>query len=260
MSCKVALVTGASRGIGKEISVRLARAGYCLALLGRKEDLLAETAAACKTASACEETESARKRARTEQQILTFSVDLRKREEVEKAVEDTVAAFGGISVLVCNAGVLISASAVTGNPESWEEELDVNVKGTMAASRAALPHIIKSPHTRAVIIIGSTGSRWSWPYGGGYCASKHALRGYAGSLFEEVRDKGVKVCIIMPGFTDTDMTAANKGMVREKMIRPDDVAHAVECVLNFPSSACPTEILIRPQYSCVDGSVPYTIV
>merc|ERR1719401_2976661 len=116
----------------------------------------------------------------------------------------------------------------------------------MAATRYALPHIIASRHpTKAVIFIGSTGSQWSFPYCGGYCASKHALRGFAGSLFEEVRDKGVKVCTIMPGFTDTEMTAANKGMIKEKMMQPEDVAHAVECVLNFPQSACPTEMLIR---------------
>mmetsp|Transcript_39843 Transcript_39843/g.109657 ORF Transcript_39843/g.109657 Transcript_39843/m.109657 type:complete len:195 (-) Transcript_39843:28-612(-) len=125
----------------------------------------------------------------------------------------------------------------------------------------ALPHIVASPaRVKAVIFVGSTGSQWSFPYCGGYCASKHALRGFAGSVFPEVRDKGVKVCVIMPGFTDTDMVASNKGMIKEKMMRPDDVAHTVECVLGFPPSACPTEIVVRPQFDCTDGSVPYTIV
>merc|ERR1719401_2207812 len=131
----------------------------------------------------------------------------------------------------------------------------------MAATRYALPHIIASRHpTKAVVFIGSTGSQWSWPYGGGYCASKHALKGFAGSVFSEVRDKGVKVCLIMPGFTDTAMVANNPGMIKDKMMRPEDVAHAVESVLAFPVSACPTELLLRPQYDCTDGSVPYTIV
>ena len=267
----VAVVTGASRGIGQAIALRLARAGYRIALLGRDAGALAETASACEAeakaqahsvvppsaAIQCKQAESES----SSPQFLPFVVDLSVRDQVSAAMQSIMAAFDDISVLVCNAGVLLSTPIVDGDPTRWEQELDVNVKGTMAAAHVALPQILKSSAVvKAVIIIGSTGSQWSWPFGAGYCASKHALKGFAGSLFEEVRDKGVKVCIIMPGFTDTAMTASNPGMVNGKKIQPDDVAHAVECVLNFPSSACPTEILIRPQYNCTDGTVPYTIV
>mmetsp|Transcript_80776 Transcript_80776/g.249195 ORF Transcript_80776/g.249195 Transcript_80776/m.249195 type:complete len:280 (-) Transcript_80776:8-847(-) len=275
---RAAIVTGASRGIGRAIAVRLARSGYRLALLARNAAALAETIKACAAAAAEAPDDSAGgaqpepKRRRTAEaadpcdtresaDFLPCAVDLRNRERVKEVIDGAAAALGGVSVLVCNAGVLLSASAVSGDPARWEEELDVNVKGSMAATRATLPHILESKAaTKAVIFIGSTGSQWSFPYCGGYCASKHALRGFAGSVFPEVRDKGVKVCMIMPGFTDTDMIASNKGMVKDKLIRPDDVAHAVECVLGFPPSACPTEMLIRPQYDCTDGTVPYTIV
>lgn len=283
-TAKVAVVTGASRGIGRWIAVELARTGYSVALLGRAEQDLHATAKLCEDAVAAVKVDAERavanaqddeeerghppaKRVRTavgdcSKSYLPFIVDLRNREEVDTIVAAIVKTWGTISVLVCNAGVLLATPVLGGQPEKWEEEIDVNVKGTMAITHAALPHILGAATgaTKAIVIIGSTGSRWSWPWGGGYCASKHALRGYAGSVFEEVRDKGVKVCLIMPGFTDTAMTSANPGMINEKKMRPEDVAHAVTAVLSFPASACPTEMLIRPQFTCTDGTVPYTIV
>mmetsp|Transcript_117337 Transcript_117337/g.373850 ORF Transcript_117337/g.373850 Transcript_117337/m.373850 type:complete len:302 (-) Transcript_117337:175-1080(-) len=299
-STRRAIVTGASRGIGRAIAVRLARAGWQVALFGRDAEALGETAAACIAAASVDEGAPGgeptaaeappAKRPRTAAsgdavaaaaaegaaagegaatgsvfeeggRFPTVLVDMRDRERVREAVDRAAARLGGLEALVCNAAVLLAASAVDGDPARWEEELDVNVKGSMAATRYALPHILRSQaSSRAVIFIGSTASQWSFPWCGGYCASKHALKGFAGSVFSEVRDKGVKVTLIMPGFTDTDMVAANKGMIKDKMIQPDDIAHAVEFVLSFPSSACPTEMLIRPQYDCTDGTVPYTIV
>jgi len=263
----VAIVTGASRGIGKAISVELARSGYSVALLGRNENDLMDTAKLCHDAApqqtATDEPVAKRPRSdvdKTKSEYVPFVVDITKREEVDRVVADVAKTFGGITVLVCNAGTLKGTPVVGGDPKKWEEEIDVNVKGTMSVTHAVIPHVLESTHGKAVVIIGSTGSMWSWPWGGGYCASKHALRGFAGSLFEEVRDKGVKVCLIMPGFTDTEMTASNPGMIHEKKMRPADVAHAVMCVLSFPSSACPTEMLIRPQFNCTDGTVPYTVV
>eukprot|EP00746_Dinoflagellata_sp_MGD_P127012 gnl/MRDRNA2_/MRDRNA2_61697_c0_seq1.p1 gnl/MRDRNA2_/MRDRNA2_61697_c0~~gnl/MRDRNA2_/MRDRNA2_61697_c0_seq1.p1 ORF type:complete len:274 (+),score=51.32 gnl/MRDRNA2_/MRDRNA2_61697_c0_seq1:71-892(+) len=271
---QVAVVTGASRGIGRAIAVELAQCGYRVALLGRDYEKLTETAKLCREAAEKlltseinkvdnEEREAKRPRtddAKAETKFAVFTVDIRDRAAVDAAIDDVVKTFSGISVLVCNAGVLLGTPVVGGDPAKWEEEIDVNVKGTMAVAHAAMPHILQAATCRAVIIIGSTGSMWSWPWGGGYCASKHALRGFAGSLFQEVRDKGVKVCLIMPGFTDTQMVASNPGMIHEKKMRPEDIAHAAKCVLNFPVSACPTEMLIRPQFNCTDGTVPYTIV
>lgn len=171
------------------------------------------------------------------------------------AVDAAAAALGGLSVLVCNAAMMQPVSMVDGDPAKWEEELDVNVKGPMACTRFALPHILASGcENKAVILVGSIVSKLALPGAAGYVSSKHALAGFAGCLFGEVREKGVKVSLIMPGFVATELVQDWPGLVFEKMLKPDDVANAVECVLSFSSSACPTEILLKPQYSPEDGS------
>lgn len=185
----------------------------------------------------------------------TFSVDIKDTEKVRAAVDAAAAALGGLSVLVCNAAILQPVSVLDGDPAMWEEELDVNVKGTMASTRFALPHILASAcETKGVILVGSILSQYMEPGAAGYVSSKHALKGFAGCLFGEVREKGVKVCLIMPGFVATEMVQVFEGLIFENMLKPDDVAHAVECVLSFSASACPIEILLRPQYSAEGGT------
>jgi 3-oxoacyl-[acyl-carrier protein] reductase len=97
-----------------------------------------------------------------------------------------------------------------------------------------------------VIHIASIVSRMSFAGGGAYCASKHAVLGYSNALFEDVREAGVKVCAIQPGYVSTDMVAG-RGLAMEKMIQPEDIAKTVTFVATYPDTGCPVEIIVRPQ-------------
>ena len=228
----VALISGASRGIGRAIAVALAREGCDLALLARTAAALEETATTCRAAGA---------------RALALPVDVTDSGALAAAVERCARELGRLDVLVNSAGIYARAPAHEADLAAFQAVLDVNVGATMALTRLALPHILQRPRG-AVITIGSVAGRMTFPEGGAYCASKWAVLGYQGAVFQDVRERGVKVCTICPGYTSTDMVAG-RGLDMDRMIQPDDVARAVIFVATFPDTACPTEIVIEPQRS-----------
>ena len=228
----VALVTGASRGIGRAVAVALSEAGCDVAVLARSVEALEETATLCRSAGP---------------RALAVPVDVTDREALTAAVAQTVDTLGGLHVLVNNAGIYAKSPAQSADLAAFDAVIDVNVKSVMALTRLALPHLIASG--RGVVVnIGSVAGRMTFPEGGAYCASKWALLGYAGAVFQDVREHGVKVCTICPGYTNTGMVAG-RGLDMSLMIQPADLARAVLFVATFPATACPTEIVIEPQRS-----------
>ena len=227
---EVALITGASRGIGAACAEHFAKAGYDLALLARTEATLAEVVERC-------EAEGVR--------AVGMAVDVSDERAVSAAVTRCVDELGGLSVVINNAGTYAKGSADTLDPAVFERVMAINVNGLMYVTRHALPHLV-SAGRGAVIQISSVAGRGSFAGGGAYCASKHAVIGYSEAVFEDVREAGVKVTVICPGFVNTEMVAG-RGLLMERMIQPDDVASAALFAARFPSTACPTEIVIRPQ-------------
>ena len=227
----VAMVSGASRGIGRAVALGLAEAGAHLSLLARSAGALEETAQLCREAGA---------------RVLTLPTDVTDRGALGEAVEATVRDFGALHILVNNAGIYESAPAQSADMDAFEAVIDVNVKALMNLTRLALPHILAAQGQRSVIHIASVVSRMSFKGGGAYCASKHAVLGYSNALFEDIREAGVKVCAISPGFVNTPMVAG-RGLAMEKMIQPADIARAVLFVATYPETGCPVEIIIRPQ-------------
>jgi 3-oxoacyl-[acyl-carrier protein] reductase len=227
---RTALVTGASRGIGRAVALHLAEAGCHLALTGRDREALEATAAACR-----EHGVSAH----------SLPADLARREECRYAVDEAVAALGGLDILINNAGVPGSGRAGETAPEDWDLTLAVNIRAPMDITTLALPHIVKS-EAGAVIFLASIAGKMSFAGGGAYCASKHAVPGFAGSVFEDVREHGVKVCAISPGFVNTGLVAS-KNLDADKMIQPEDVADTVLWICQTPANVCPTQITLRPQ-------------
>ncbi|UCH48114.1 MAG: SDR family NAD(P)-dependent oxidoreductase [Betaproteobacteria bacterium] len=229
---QVALITGASRGIGKAIAVRLAKQGVSVALVSRNVEALKETAQVCSEFG---------------NPVLTLPCDLANTGSIQNLVSQTTAKLGGLNILVNNAGVAITDPADSGELEDWDLTIDINLRALMHLTRHALPEIEKASRGAVINIASMAGRR---PFGGAsaYCATKHGVVGFSHALFEDVRERNIKVSAVCPGYVATEMTS-EMGLAVEKMIQADGVAKAVEFVLTYPDNACPIEIQIMPQRS-----------
>jgi 3-oxoacyl-[acyl-carrier protein] reductase len=222
---KVALVTGASRGIGAAVARRLAAEGVGLGLASRSGDDLGIDGA---VARPC---------------------DVRDAEQVEGIVSATVDAFGRLDIVVPNAGVGAYGPFLELAPDFLEEMIDVNVKGTLYAVRAALPHLLASGEADIVTIASEAGRR-GLPLEAVYCSSKFAQVGFTRALDHELRELGIRCTNICPGGVATDF-ALEPGRGRthdalEGMMSADDVADLVLYVLTRPRRFRILETALRP--------------
>ncbi len=224
---KVALVTGASRGIGRAISIALARAGCQVVITARSIDQLAAVQ---------KEIFVFKGRA------LAIQADLTRDDDLESLFQ----ACGPVDFLINNAGWGKRAPVVRARVEDWDRTFRLNLRAPMVLAQKFLPAMIAKGEG-AVINIGSVSGKSGEANGAAYSSSKFGLIGFTQSLYEEVREHGIKVAVIMPGFVDTPMIPPVKHLDRSKMIQADDVAQAVLYVLSAPATACPVEITIRPQ-------------
>ncbi|MGO8671532.1 MAG: SDR family oxidoreductase [Capsulimonadaceae bacterium] len=229
---RVALVTGAGRGIGRAIAEMLAEEGVHVALMARSAEDLIDVASVCEEFGV---------------QTLVLPADLTEPDDVNGAFARCSAEFGRLDILINNAGMADWGSAFDADPDYWDRVIDVNLRASMRATRLALPFLLISSHPAVIFIASLAGLE---PFGNmaAYVASKHGMVGFAGSLFADVREHGIKVCSICPGMVETRLTS-EYGASAEKMLAPEDVADAVRFVLESPDHVCPTEIVLQPQYS-----------
>jgi NADP-dependent 3-hydroxy acid dehydrogenase YdfG len=227
---QVAFITGASRGIGRAIALRAAELGYNLFLLARNAAALAEVVEQCKGRDVAVE---------------CLVGELADEKYMDKALQSALGSFGAIEVLINNAGASSRQAVQDADLNAWRDVLDVNFNAVMYLSRQVLPSMIERK-SGAVVNISSISGRNTHAEGAIYCASKHALNGFSGCMYEDVREHGIKVSTIMPGFVDTGMTST-LDLNSNHMIQPNDVADAVQYVLSASSTCCPTEIILRPQ-------------
>jgi 3-oxoacyl-[acyl-carrier protein] reductase len=218
----IAIVTGASRGIGRAIAVRLAKNHRVLALARdghRLKQLSQEVASA---GGVCE----------------AIVVDLTKPAAIEAALEGIEA-----DVLVNNAGVITKKPFTKFTPAEWHEMIDVNVNALFHVTRRVLPGMITRGHGH-IVNIASIAGRSAFPGGTGYVATKHAVLGFSESLMLEVRESGVKVSVVMPGSVATDMLVGDNPD-RSWMLKPEDVASVVASILDSPSHALTYQVEVR---------------
>lgn len=228
---KAILITGASGGIGAAAARRLAGKGMAVGLAGRNVEKLETVAEDCRTLGG-------------EAEVFAGDVtDDVYASELPDAVKER---FGALHVLFNNAGVFETAAFEKADISKWDVALDINFRSLLHLTKAAVPLLLEQPES-AVINLSSIAGRMTFGGGGIYSATKHAVHAFSGCLFDDLRDRGLKVAGIYPGFVDTGMTAGVEGD-RSHMIQPDDVARTLEFVLEFPTNACPTEIVIRPQF------------
>ncbi len=132
--------------------------------------------------------------------------------------------------------------------EDWDRTFQVNLRAPMILSQLVLPTLIAKGEG-AIINIGSISGKMGQANSAAYSASKFGLIGFTQSLYEEVREHGIKVTVILPGFVDTELIPPTNKLDRSKMISPEDVAQAVLFVLTSPPTSCPVELTMRPQRS-----------
>jgi NADP-dependent 3-hydroxy acid dehydrogenase YdfG len=222
---KVALVTGASRGIGAAIAHTLAAEGVSLALGSRSGDDLGLDGA---VARPC---------------------DVRRPDDLEALAAEAVERFGGIDILVANAGVGAYGPFLDLPADQLEEMIDVNVKGTLYAVRATLPHLLESDAADIVTLASEAGRR-GLPLEAVYCASKFAQVGFTRALDHELREQGVRCSNVCPGGVATDF-AMGRGRTRDMpeitvMMSPEDVAEVVLFVITRPRNHRILETAFRP--------------
>jgi 3-oxoacyl-[acyl-carrier protein] reductase len=230
---KTALVTGAGRGIGKAIAISLAKA-RCRVIL------------AARTAEQLREAEQEIRRSGGSAVIVP--ADLTRDEEIANLVAESERACGSVDILINNAGWGKRAPVVKAHVADWDQTLRLNLRAPMILAQRLLPAMIEKGEG-AVINIGSVSGKTGEADGAAYAASKFGLIGFTQSLYEEVRESGIKVAVILPGFVDTPLIPPNRRLDRSKMIQAEDVAQSVYYVLTSPATCCPVEITIRPQRS-----------
>jgi 3-oxoacyl-[acyl-carrier protein] reductase len=226
---KVIVITGASRGIGKQCAISLAQKDTVLVLMATKLDNLKDVSKQCTELGAIVE---------------DFAVDLTNYAHVHQLIKDIANKYHKIDVLINNAGIWLEKNFLEGDMSLWDHALDTNLKSVMHITRYCLDNMSTNG---SIIFIGSTASRKTYAGGTNYCAAKFGLLGFANSLFEDIREKGIKVCTILPGVVNTDMHKDDDSFTQDKMIQPEDVASTVKFVLSMPGNVCPTEITLMPQ-------------
>jgi 3-oxoacyl-[acyl-carrier protein] reductase len=228
---KVALVTGAGRGIGRAIALDLAKSGCRSILAARTTAELEEVR---------REIEDSGGRA------TAIAADLTSDEAIDALVVESRRACGSVDILINNAGWGRRAPVTKMDPDDLDRTLRLNLRAPILLARRLVPDMIAKGEG-AVINIGSVSGKSGEANGAAYSASKFGLIGFSQSLYEEVREHGIKVSVILPGFVDTPLIPPNRQLDRSKMIQAGDVAETVRYILTSPPTACPVEITIRPQ-------------
>ncbi|HEX9764486.1 MAG TPA: SDR family NAD(P)-dependent oxidoreductase [Candidatus Acidoferrales bacterium] len=225
----VAIVTGASRGIGFAIAAELARRGYRLALLARDQEAL-EGAARRLGASA--------------PGVKTFACDVRDPAQVKSAFEKVLAWAGRADVLVNNAGIGGFGAVHELSDEVWDDTLDTNLRGVFLCSRAVASQMIRQ-RSGYIINISSLAGKNFFAGAAAYCASKWGLMGLTKCMAEDLRGYGIRVTAICPGSVHTEFSP-HAGKDPKKMLQPEDVARTVGWLLDQSPTSFASEIELRP--------------
>ena len=226
---KVAVVTGAGRGMGRAIAIELGRMGARVALAARSTSGLLETAKAMGGNAS------------------VVPTDVRNRDEVHRLLEEASSTLGPIDILVNAAGIGIFGQLADFSDADYDAILDTNLRSIFLASRYVLPSMI-SRKTGHIINIASIAGKVGSATRAVYCASKFGVVGFTESLAEEVRQHGIRVSLICPGSTDTGFSSDpnREGKAKARMLSPTDIAHAVRMIVTQEPNSFISEVILRP--------------
>jgi NAD(P)-dependent dehydrogenase (short-subunit alcohol dehydrogenase family) len=226
---KSAVVTGATRGIGRAIAERLAAQGCNVAIAARHE----------------EECRALAERI-TQQghgQAIGVATDVRRHEDCERLITQAVKSFGGLNILINNAGIGGFRPVDKMDVAHWDRVIATNLNSLFYCSHAALPHLKRAGGW--IINIGSLAGKNAFPGGAAYNASKFGLIGFSEAIMQEVRHDNVRVSYIMPGSVATEFEGS-ADWAADWMIQPQDIAQIVIDLLATPARTLPSRVEVRP--------------
>ena len=237
---KVAIITGASSGIGYATAMALSKAGAKVAIGARRTDRLAELENKIKENNG---------------EVYSQKLDVTKKDECVDFVKNVLEKWGSVDILVNNAGLMPLSFVKNLKVDEWDKMIDVNIKGVLYCTAAVVSHMLekKSGH---IVNISSVAGRIVFPAGSVYCATKHAITAFSEGLREELSvRKNIRVTCVEPGVVSTELTntitdESLQGFVEnaKKMeaLQADDIANAILYAVESPSHVNVNEILIRP--------------
>ena len=228
-----AIVTGGSRGIGLAIAAALVKDGGRVAITGLDPARLA--------AAVSELVREAGDKSRVHGAV----VDVRDRAAVDAAVRDAEIRFGGLDVLVNNAGVGVFADAAAMSDADWHLQIDTNLTGAFYCTRAAIP-AMRRAGGGWIVNIASLAGRNYFPGGAAYCATKAGLIAFSEAVMQEVRHDNIRVTVVMPGSVATEFNSHTVTEADAWKLSPGDVAQCVMDLVRHPSRSLPSKVEIRP--------------
>jgi NADP-dependent 3-hydroxy acid dehydrogenase YdfG len=241
----VALVTGASSGIGEATALALAEQGASVALAARRADRLAALATKIRDNGGT---------------AFVLEADITDEGQARAAVERTVEEFGRLDTLVNNAGVMLLGPAVGAPLEEWQRMVQTNLLGVLYCAHAALPHLLdaaqQGPRQVADLVnVSSVAGRVPRNGSGVYNATKHGVGAFSEALRQEVTQRHVRVSLVEPGAVDTELASHNRPEIQEGMrqrfatierLHATDIADAITYIVTRPRRMAVNEMLIRP--------------
>jgi 3-oxoacyl-[acyl-carrier protein] reductase len=228
---KVAIITGASKGIGRTLAIELAKKGVHVAISARSENLLKEVADEIQGSGS---------------KLFYFPGDMSVEEEIKKFVKETISRFRRLNILINNAGLGHFQNVIDLSTEKWDEMFALNVRGLFILTREALPYLRKAGES-VIVNIASLAGKNAFIGGAGYAATKHAVLGFSRCLMLEERQYGVRVLTICPGSVSTSFSSKEKDEQKEKRkIQTQDIAATIIYTIQLPQRAMISELDIRP--------------
>ena len=243
----VALVSGASSGIGEATARSLAQQGATVAVVARRRDRLDALVTVIEATGGI---------------ALAIEADITDRAQAEQAVATVLDRFGRLDILINNAGLMLLGNVADQDVDDWERMIDVNQRGLLYLTKAALPHLLNAAdggprHVADIVNISSIAGRQAWPNFAVYNMTKFGVNGFTEALRQEVTQKRVRVGVLEPGAVATELKTHNSEAIQEQLaaseaenipelLEPEDIAESITFMVTRPRRASIAELWNMP--------------